>query len=116
VEVDVAPPVPPSANISQSWSGCQVTATYTWSGFKGPDGSVDAEIRIYMNGNLEGRGSSGTPLKPSGGSITSTFGTDTSAVPNQFSVDGRLVKLSTGRTVRGSLRTSSVETRDCFAD
>jgi hypothetical protein len=93
-----------------------VTATYTWSGFKGRDGSVDAEIRLYMNGSLEGSGSSGTALNPSGGSITSTFGTDTSAASNQFHVDGRLTRLNSGKTVRGSDRKSGVETHPCFAD
>jgi hypothetical protein len=92
-----------------------VEATYAWSGFKGPDGSVAAEIRIYMNGNLEG--SSGTVTgDPSGGSITTTFGTDTSESNNDFFVDGRLVALKNGRTVKGSLQTSSVQSQPCFAD
>jgi hypothetical protein len=111
------PPHPsPSATLVQSWSGCQVTATYVWSGFKGADGSVAAEIRIYMNGNLEG--SSGTTIvsNPSGGSQATTFGTDPSPSNNDFVVDARLVRLNNGRTVRGSLRTSSVQSQPCFAD
>jgi hypothetical protein len=107
----------PSATISQSWSGCQVTAEYTWSGFKGKDGSVGLQIRLYMNGNLEG-GATGPPLtvNPSGGNAASTFGVDPSTDTNDFVVDGRLIHLKSGRTVRGSLRTSSVETQPCYAD
>lgn len=41
---------------------------------------------------------------------------DTSENLNDFTFDGRLVKLSTGRTVRRSLETSNVETRECFSD
>jgi hypothetical protein len=93
-----------------------VTATYAWSGFKGPAGSVAAEIRLYMNGSLEG--SSGTAIagNPSAGSLATTFGTDTSQSNNDFMVDGRLVRLNSGRTVRGSLQTSSVQSQPCFAD
>jgi hypothetical protein len=94
-----------------------VTATYTWSGFKGPDGSVGVEIRLYMNGSLEG-GSTGppTPVNPSGGNAATTFGVDTSASNNDFVVDGRLVKLSNARTVRGSLQTSSPQSQPCYSD
>jgi hypothetical protein len=91
-----------------------VTATYEWSGFKGPDGSVAAEIRLYMNGNHEGTGT--LEGNPSGGSITSTFGTDPSESNNDFVVDGRLVTLKNGRTVKGSLQTSSVQSQPCYAD
>lgn len=93
-----------------------MTATYMWSGFKGPNGSVAAEIRLYMNGNLEGGGGAQIVQNPSGGSIAATFGTDPSASNNDFVVDGRLVRLNSGRTVRGSLRTSSVQSQPCFAD
>jgi hypothetical protein len=113
------PPVPhpsPSATLVQSWSGCQVTATYVWSGFKGADGTVGAEIRIYMNGNLEGGGGAQIVQNPSGGSIAATFGTDPSASNNDFVVDARLVRLNNGRTVRGSLRTSSPLSQPCYAD
>jgi hypothetical protein len=93
-----------------------VTATYTWSGFKGADGSVAAEIRIYMNGNLEGRGGAQVAQKPSGGSLAATFGTDPSDSNNDFVVDARLVRLNSGRTVKGSLRTSSPQSQPCYAD
>jgi hypothetical protein len=106
-----------SASISQTWDGCQVTAKYVWSGFNGPNGSVAAEIRLYQNGALEGgTGATFIPANPSGGDMATTFGTDSSATPNQFAVDGRLVRLASGRTVRGSLRTSGIETQPCFAD
>jgi hypothetical protein len=94
-----------------------VTATYTWSGFKGPAGSVGLEIRLYMNGNYEG-GATGPPLPvdPAGGNAATTFGVDPSQSNNDFYVDGRLVNLKNGRTVRGSLQTSSVQSQPCFAD
>jgi hypothetical protein len=111
------PPQMPTATITQTWDGCQVTAKYAWSDFKGPNGSVAAEIRLYQNGALEGgTGATFIPADPSGGDMATTFGTDSSAASNQFAVDGRLVRLSNGRTVRGSLQTSSVETQPCFAD
>jgi hypothetical protein len=109
------PPAPPSAAITQTWSGCQVTVEFTWSGFKGPAGSVDAVVRLYMNGNHEGTGTA-NGVDPSGGTSSTTFGVDTSATPNNFHVDGRLVKPNIGRTVRRSLITSSVESHNCFAD
>jgi hypothetical protein len=93
-----------------------VTATYTWSGFKGHAGSVGAEIRLYMNGSLEGGGGTALPVDPAGGTIASTFGVDPSQSNNDFHVDGRLVRLNNGRTVRGSLETSSVQSQPCFAD
>ena len=91
-----------------------MTAEYAWSGFKGPAGSVAAEIRVYMNGNHEGTGT--LEGDPSGGSITSTFGADTSESNNDFHVDGRLVTLKGGRTVKGSLQTSGVQSQPCFSD
>jgi hypothetical protein len=93
-----------------------VTAKYTWSGFRGRDGSVAAEIRLYQNGNLEGSSGTAIAADPSGGEVTSTFGTDSSAVSNDFFVDGRLVKRRSGRTVWRSERMSSIETHPCFAD
>ena len=89
--------------------------TYAWSGFKGPDGSVACEIRLYMNGNHEGTGTA-QGENPSGGSVGSTFGVDTSESYNDFVVDGRLVNLKNGQTVKGSLQTSSVQSQPCFAD
>jgi hypothetical protein len=91
-----------------------VTAIYEWIGFKGPDGSVAAEIRLYMNGNHEGTGTA--EGNPSGGSVASTFGVDTSESNNDFVVDGRLVTLKNGKTVNGSLQTSSVQSQPCFSD
>lgn len=114
-----AKPVPTSS-VDESWSGCQVTVTYTWEGFRGSPkhqayvGVADTYLGTTVGGGGWPMGYSSELVSPKQGSFQHTFDlVPLASGTHNFYVWGKLLDAK-GQEVEGSLKMSdSVTAQPC---